>query len=850
MKRIARFVQPLSGAALFLAAVWWLDHSLRQYHYHEILRDLKGISTASLLGAIGLTLANYFILTFYDTLGFRYIRHPLAYSKIALASFISYAFSMSLGFPVLTGGSVRYRFYSAWGLSTAEIAQIVAFSTLTFALGVLTVGGIGLTVSPSEIPDSLHLPIRSTLPIGIVFLASAVGYCILIARRREPLKIRDWEFASPPLMISAAQIVVSSIDWLLAALVLYVLLPAHPQISFSEFLGIFIVAHVLGLISHVPGGLGVFESVILVLCVPEISAPALIGSVVAYRGVYYLFPLALSALLLGAHEVAERKAQVQRIARFFGQWAPDVAPAVFAVTTFVGGIVLLFSGALPAAKGRLEFLEQLIPLPLLEVSHLLGSLAGVGLLLLARGLQRRLDAAYVVTVTLLATGLVASLLKGFDYEEAAIMAVLLFALLPCRRYFYRKASLFSERFSRTWVVAIILVLLSSVWLTLFSYKHVPYSSELWWKFTFSANAPRSLRAAVGTFAFAFVVALAQLFSAASPEPALPTEHDLERARLLIAKSPVSSAHLALLGDKELLFSESGNAFLMYGVEGRSFVALGDPVGPEEEMPELVWRFREMADRHDGWTVFYEVDRFHLPLYLDLGLTLLKLGEEARVPLDSFSMEGNSRKTFRHLLHKFQRDGYTFDIVPQEQVGVLMPRLQEISDSWMGSKNTREKGFSLGFFKPEYLVQFPAGLVRKHEEILAFINIWQSGAKEELSLDLMRYVPQAPNGVMDFLFVSLMLWGKSQGYRWFNLGMAPLSGLESRALASLWNRLGGLVFRHGEHFYNFQGLRQYKEKFDPRWEPRYMACPGGLALPRILTNLASLISGGLRGVVSK
>ena len=115
---------------------------------------------------------------------------------------------------------------------------------------------------------------------------------------------------------------------------------------------------------------------------------------------------------------------------------------------------------------------------------------------------------------------------------------------------------------------------------------------------------------------------------------------------------------------------------------------------------------------------------------------------------------------------------------------------------------------------------------------------------------MRHVAEAPSVVMDYLLVELMLWGRAQGYRWFNLGMAPLSGLEARAIAPLWSRLGTLVFRHGEHFYNFQGLRQYKEKFDPTWEPRYLACPGGLALPRVLADVAALISRGFRGLMAK
>jgi len=143
-----------------------------------------------------------------------------------------------------------------------------------------------------------------------------------------------------------------------------------------------------------------------------------------------------------------------------------------------------------------------------------------------------------------------------------------------------------------------------------------------------------------------------------------------------------------------------------------------------------------------------------------------------------------------------------------------------------------------------------GIVRKQEKILAFANILQGVGKEELSIDLMRYLPEAPNGIMDYLFIELMLWGKREGYQWFNMGMAPLSGMEDRALAPLWNRVGSFIFRHGEHFYNFQGLREYKEKFNPLWEPKYLASPGGLALPRVLINIASLISGGVKGVVSK
>ena len=306
----------------------------------------------------------------------------------------------------------------------------------------------------------------------------------------------------------------------------------------------------------------------------------------------------------------------------------------------------------------------------------------------------------------------------------------------------------------------------------------------------------------------------------------------------------------MLGDKTFLLSESRNSFIMYGVEGRSRIAMGDPIGPEEEWEELLWKFRELCDRYDGRPVFYQVDSEHLDFYVNLGMTFLKLGEEGRVSLQDFSLEGPSRKDLRYAHRKIEKENCTFSVVPAQDVPDLLDAFRAVSDAWLSEKNTKEKGFSLGFFDAEYVRRFPAALVSRAGEIIAFANLWPGAEKEELSIDLMRHLPSAPNGIMDYLFTEMMLWGREQGYRWFSLGMAPMSGFEDRSLAPVWHKLGTFVFRHGEHFYNFQGLRQYKEKFEPQWHPRYLACPRGLVLPRILGNLATLISGGIKGVVTR
>ncbi len=182
--------------------------------------------------------------------------------------------------------------------------------------------------------------------------------------------------------------------------------------------------------------------------------------------------------------------------------------------------------------------------------------------------------------------------------------------------------------------------------------------------------------------------------------------------------------------------------------------------------------------------------------------------------------------------------------------LLIQEFRTISDAWLAEKHAREKGFSLGFFKEEYLNLFPAAVVRKEDKIIAFANILSGAEKQELSLDLMRHYPDAPNGTMDYLFTNLMLWGKEAGYQRFTLGMAPLAGISDNQLAPFINRLEAFLYRHGEHFYNFQGLRDYKDKFGPQWEPRYLASPGGFSLPLVITDIAALISRGLKGVILK
>jgi phosphatidylglycerol lysyltransferase len=264
----------------------------------------------------------------------------------------------------------------------------------------------------------------------------------------------------------------------------------------------------------------------------------------------------------------------------------------------------------------------------------------------------------------------------------------------------------------------------------------------------------------------------------------------------------------------------------------------------------VWQFREACDRYAARPVFYQIGVDDLPNYLDAGLTLSKIGEEARVDLAHFGLEGSRWAELRQIHRRAQRDGASSEVLDVQQVVQQMPALRAISDQWLTAKSVAEKGFSLGRFDERYLARFPCAVVKVADRIVAFANVWASGDGQELSVDLMRYDDHAPKGVMDYLLIELMLWGRQQGHAWFNLGMAPLSGLVDRDFAPMWNRVGAFVYRHGEHFYNFEGLREYKEKFHPVWRPRYLATPGRSTLPRVIMDLTTLIAGSSRRIVMR
>lgn len=823
--------------ALLLVGLQRLTLSL---DYHAVIKHLWSLPGIAVVEALAATALSYLALIGRDAVALRYLNARVTRPTLWLAATTGSALGNAAGFGVLTGGAVRYRILGAAGVRPEQVARLSVLTAATFALGLVLLAGVGATAAAPMVGEALGVPGQAILAGGVAALVLCIACIGWTATGARVLRFRRFSLEQPGFDFVIAQLGLVTIDVIGAGLVLWVLLPtAH--VGLPAFLALYTAALLLGVIAHTPGGIGVFEAAMLYALGGSVPASEAVAALLAYRAIYFGLPLLLSAGLLGAFETRAAARWLHR-SRIPAAGMERLAPTFLGVVTFALGVMLVVSGATPAFNHRLALLQDALPLWVLEGSHLLGSVLGVWLLFVARGLLQRLDAAWWLALSVAAASLLLSLAKGLAFVEAGMLGFLIVLLLLTRHRFRRPASLFQKPFTLGWWVSIAIVLLVAFWVLFFAFRRVPYNQDLWWQFEFDDKAPRALRATAGAALFASAIALWQMLRLAPGKVLMPSALDFSDAERIVRRQERSDAVLAMMGDKTFLFSPSRDAFLMYARRGRSWVALYDPVGPREEWPGLIRQFIALAHSNGGRAAFYQVRPESLPLYLDAGLRLLKLGEEARIQLSQFGLDGARRANLRYALKRGERDGLSAEVVAPEQIAETLPVLRAISEAWLHARRGREKGFSVAGFDPAGLKSQSVMLVRQHGRPVAFAAFMTTDLHTDATVGAMRHTPEASPYAMEYLFTKLALHLKDTGYTTFSLGMAPLSGLTPSPLARRWHRIAHLVWRHGGRVYNFQGLRTFKSKFGPVWEPRYLAASGAMGSFLALADIAVLAGG--------
>lgn len=300
------------------------------------------------------------------------------------------------------------------------------------------------------------------------------------------------------------------------------------------------------------------------------------------------------------------------------------------------------------------------------------------------------------------------------------------------------------------------------------------------------------------------------------------------------------SHLTFLNDKEVYRTSNNKVLVVFQKIGSKLIVLGDPIGKEEFIREGIKEFKEYCKVLKKTPVFYQVSERFLLYYCDFDYRLFKLGEEAKVDLHDFTLAGKKGAKLRTRKNKFERNGFHYCVSYPPHSNELYSKIEAISESWLDRR--QEKGYSVGFFCKDYLSRFPiATLTNPDGDVIAFASLAcnKQTPKRTITIDLMRHIKNCPHGTMDFLFLSIFQWCKEQGYDYCSLGMSPLANVGVSNKASLYEKLARFVFEHGDSFYKFKGLHEYKNKFAPQWESRYLAYKKSF-LPFLFIQLVLLI----------
>jgi phosphatidylglycerol lysyltransferase len=841
---------------VFLGVTAWLVwRELSGFDLRSLQRTLLHVHTINAAAAAALALFAVAFTGSVDVAIARWLKLEIRAPDMLRLSFVANALANTLNLSGAIGSTVRLLGLSSHG-PMRRGAALVGLQVLSLPLGLSAL--VIATLASGSLPIT---PGAATHWVGVAILIAAALYLplyFLLTGRRALMRWLPEEQGLPPLRLKLALAVLSLLDWLLAAASLWLCLTlAGAQVDATVLLGAYTGAAVLGLASMIPGGFGVFDGLLLLsLSVAGVPGENVTAGLILFRVTYYLLPLLL-ALWLGAGMLAARVPALSRArARLaehplFGLLGLPVSllgnlgVRLLAYLTFAAGAVQLITTAIPSLHERVAKLHEWLPLEAIESSHLLSVITGVLLLGLARGIDGRLRVAYRMVQWLLWLSAVLAMTKGLHWIETLFLLCVSALLRTRRADFSRAAMNLSSARNWRWLAGLLIVV--GLFFALGVAAVIGDDS-----FDFFAVGPgeHASRLARGATAAVFGLALYLIWQAFAvrrvPLP-LPDRDQLRRAReVYLQHGGGEFAHLTLMGDKHLFWAADHAAVIAYGAVRDRLVALGPPAGPEESIERAILDFRRFADHQDRVPLFYEVLEPDLHRFHDLGFDLFKLGELATVPLSEFSLSGKRWEDLRAAVNRAQRENLHFQIVEPPFDTSLLDDLQRVSEAWLAERGAAEKGFSLGRFDPEYFSWSPIALVRREHELVGFANLQPPyGPNGTASVDLMRQTPDAPRGSMDFLFARVMQWAKEQGHARFSLGMAPLSNVGVHPYARINEQLAALAFRYGNRLYNYQGLRQYKDKFKPEWTGAYLAYPRGLWVPGLLLDITALIAGGYR-----
>ncbi|UQS87010.1 bifunctional lysylphosphatidylglycerol flippase/synthetase MprF [Nicoliella spurrieriana] len=810
---------------LFIFSV--LIFSLREFakiisevNGHQVRTSFDSQSPTSLGLMLILGLIAVLPMLVYDFTIVKFLPGKFKPLYIVKTGWITNAFTNILGFGGLIGASLRANFYNE-DASPKQIMYAISKIAMFLLAGLSTYCWIALIMIFGFDTDGTLVNYWPFLFAGALYFPIV----FIVTRLNNSTFFQDLTLKRELTLILG-----SCLEWgSCAALFLIIGSLMHVNISLISVFPLFIIANIMGVIGMTPGGLGGFDVTITTgLIMLGVDKPQVLVWLAFYRIFYYVVPFII-ALILFIHDYGKRINEfLDDIPKTLFQRTAQIILTIF---LYFSGIMLLLSITLPNVVLVNSFYLSFEPYTFYFLNQLTTIIVAFILIGLARGYGSRVQRSFWPTVVVLLIAIANTLWKESFPINMSILSIILILLL-----WLSKGSLYRKRLSYSWgqrimdTIIFAFTFTAYTFLGIYNHFHHNFHNGPFKGLFKQPNAylfPSQqvwFAGFLGLLAASLILVIIYRYFSSKETNWLDQPFDAERVRHVIDEYGGNEvSHLAFVRDKQIYFytiDDEDQVFFMFKRRANKLVIMGEPVGNAEQFSNAIDQFMIDADQIGLSLVFYEVGEKFTMILHEKGFDFTKAGEEGMVELSKFTLVGKKHRGERALMHKFEREGYQFSIVNPPFDNAFMAELKAISDQWLNGNS--EKGFSLGYFDAYYLNQAPIAIMKdKDGKVVAFANIMPTGEHAITSIDLMRSSDDAPSGIMDGIFINLFQYSLDNKYQYFNLGMAPLSNVGRSRFSFIDEKIANLVYKYGQSFYSFQGLRSYKEKYVNVWVPRYI-----------------------------
>lgn len=820
---------------LFIFVIYRLKGELSTIDFKSTMTAFKHLDSIQLALLIFSGLISVSILSLYDFVLAKRLNMEIKYLKLFNVSFIANALNAVIGFGGMIGAGLRLLTYRNYTEDDKTLIKVISMMLLSMISGMSILSlGILFNIFPNTHAFDQYTWYRIGIFIITLYLPIYLIYTFI-----KPV--------SNDKFLGLIFTLVSSIEWLAASGVFYLIFKfIHIDVQYSLIIGIFVIAALAGLLSMVPGGFGAFDLMILIgFKSIGISEEKILLALVIYRAVYYFVPF-LVAMVLSTFEF-KGLAKKQFEERFEDN--KYFAPAIETSSLFLNLLrdVLVYLPAI--ALGILSFITGFVFLmtnsilindAIFDVQHntytFLSSLFTLSCLLLminAKGVMHDTRRAHIISI-IAATVILIILFLTFGnwlvYIWVAVLILLLFIGNMNIKMIKRPITLM--RAGLTLLFSVTILSLNS-WLIRIQLSELLAQDSI----DFDGNLMRNYFLFFIIATILLVGLISYFFNKKYIANIAMEVSEEQRAQIIDNYGGNFVSHLHYSTDKSYFINQDEDAFIMFQTHYDTIFVLGDPIGNKQSFRDLLYDFYSQANYYGYEIIFYQVKPDYLPLYHDFGNIFFKLGEEAMIPLTDFTISGKKKRAFRATVNKFESQGYFYEIVHPPFSSDFVNRLQSVSDEWLDGRS--EMNFSVGNFNEYYLNKAPVGVIRNEEDIIGFVSFMPTNYDHSISIDMIRW-KENEFQMMDGLYLNTMLSVKEQ-YDNFNMGMAPLSNVGSHKYAFYRERFAGRIFETISHIYSFKGLRNYKEKFNPIWQPRYLVYKKGNSLLTSMIRVSYLIN---------